>query len=50
MDKQTKTSNLANFVHLETIHKESVKKARKFEMINFKKEYTFSPYTCNKLI
>ena len=39
-----------NFVHLETIHKESVSKERKFEMKNFKKEYTFSPYTCNILI
>jgi len=35
-----------NFVHKETIHKESVKKERKFELVNFKKEYTFSPHTC----
>jgi hypothetical protein len=47
MDKiKTKSNNLINFVHRETIHKENISKERKFEMTNFKKEYTFSPYSC----
>lgn len=46
MDKMA-SKTAVNFVHRETIHKENISKERKFEMTNFKKEYTFSPYTCN---
>lgn len=45
MDNKNKGQEV-NFVHKETIHKESVRKERKFELVNFKKEYTFSPHTC----
>ncbi len=47
MDRtKIESKNLINFVHRETIHKENISKERKFEMKNFKKEYTFSPYSC----
>ncbi len=48
MDKKKGTE--INYVHKETIHKESVRKERAFELVNFKKEYTFSPYNCIILI
>ena len=48
--KEMSNKHNVNMVKLQSIHKESVKKERKYEMKNFKKEYTFSPYTCNILI
>ena len=48
MDKTALTSTAINFNHKQTIHKECVKKERKFELVNLKKEYTFSPYTCKQ--
>lgn len=39
-----------NFNHLETIHKECIRKERKYELTNLKKEFTFSAYNCNIVI
>jgi hypothetical protein len=42
-----KNSKQVNYVHKQIIHHETIGKEKKFEMKNFKFDYTFSPYTCN---
>jgi hypothetical protein len=49
MDKtknQTDKKEL-NYVHKQTIYSENIAKERRFEMKNFKHEFSFSPFNCN---
>lgn len=48
--KETKELKEVNYVHKQTIHAENIGKERKYEMKNFKYEFTFSPFTCKMVL
>lgn len=35
-----------NYVHLQTIHRESIRKEQKYENVNRKLDFTLSPFNC----
>jgi hypothetical protein len=43
-----KEAKPVNYVHKSIIHTETIGKEKKYESVNFKYDYTFSPYTCKK--
>ncbi len=45
---KNKEAKPVNYVHKSIIHTETIGKEKKYESVNFKYEYTFSPYTCKQ--